>query len=104
MPVNCCRCPEAEEFYGTGGIVPRFLPETRGSGQGGTPMFHFKGTQVSQTLANLRVRTLEAWPTRTKCEEGSEAGIEGELPSPFELSSTVWRVHSRPIFDAGRDG
>ena len=32
----------SQKLYGTGGLVPRFLPETRGSGQGGTPMFHFQ--------------------------------------------------------------
>jgi gentisate 1,2-dioxygenase len=44
----------SQKLYSTGGIVPRFLPATRGTGQGGTPMFHFKGTDVRRTLASLR--------------------------------------------------
>ena len=59
-------------------MVPRFLPETRGSGQGGTPMFHFKGTQVSQTLANLRDQTGSPWD-----------GILVELVNPLS---------GRPVF------
>jgi gentisate 1,2-dioxygenase len=51
----------SQTLYSTGGIVPRFLPETRGSGQGGTPMFHFRGTDVRRTLANLRAQAGSPW-------------------------------------------
>ena len=51
----------SQKLYGTGGLVPRFLPETRGSGQGGTPMFHFRGADVRRTLASLRDQTGSPW-------------------------------------------
>jgi gentisate 1,2-dioxygenase len=51
----------SHKLFGTGGLVPRFLPETRGSGQGGTPMFHFRGTDVRRTLANLRDQAGSPW-------------------------------------------
>jgi gentisate 1,2-dioxygenase len=56
--------PEAgfsQKLYGTGGLVPRFLPATRGSGQGGTPMFHFRGADVRRTLASLRAQAGSPW-------------------------------------------
>ncbi|MEE8135317.1 MAG: cupin domain-containing protein [Gemmatimonadales bacterium] len=68
----------SQKLYGAGGIVPRFLPETRGSGQGGTPMFHFKGAEVSQTLENLRDQTGSPWD-----------GILVELVNP---------LNGRPVF------
>ncbi len=43
----------SQKLYGAGGMVPRFVPETRGTGHGGTPMFHFKGGNVRTTLAGL---------------------------------------------------
>jgi gentisate 1,2-dioxygenase len=49
------------KLYGTGGLVPRFLPEMRGSGQGGTPMFHVRGTDVRRTLASLRDQAGSPW-------------------------------------------
>jgi gentisate 1,2-dioxygenase len=51
----------SQKLYGTGGIVPRFLPATRGSGQGGTPMFHFRGADVRRTLASLRDQAGSPW-------------------------------------------
>jgi gentisate 1,2-dioxygenase len=48
-------------LYGTGGLVPRFLPETRGSGQGGTPMFHFRGADVRRTLVSLSDQAGSPW-------------------------------------------
>ena len=51
----------SQKLYGTGGLVPRFLPETRGSGQGGTPMFHFRGADVCRTLASLRAQAGSPW-------------------------------------------
>jgi gentisate 1,2-dioxygenase len=51
----------SQKLYGTGGVVPRFLPETRGSGEGGTPMFHFKGTDISRALVNVRDQTGSLW-------------------------------------------
>jgi gentisate 1,2-dioxygenase len=51
----------SQTLYGSGGIVPRFLPERRGSGQGGTPMFHFRGTEVLRTLANMRQQAGSPW-------------------------------------------
>jgi gentisate 1,2-dioxygenase len=51
----------SQTLYGAGGIVPRFLPATRGSGQGGTPMFHFRGAEVRRTLANLRAQEGSPW-------------------------------------------
>lgn len=75
---SCTETDYSQKLYGAGGIVPRFLPETRGSGQGGTPMFHFKGTQVSQTLANLRDQTGSPWD-----------GILVELVNP---------LNGRPVF------
>jgi gentisate 1,2-dioxygenase len=51
----------SQTLYGMGGIVPRFVPERRGSGQGGTPMFHFRGVDVHRTLANLRGQEGSPW-------------------------------------------
>jgi gentisate 1,2-dioxygenase len=51
----------SHKLYGAGGLVPRFLPETRGSGQGGTPMFHVRGTDVRRTLASLRHQAGSPW-------------------------------------------
>ena len=51
----------SQKLYGTGGLVPRFLTETRGSGRGGTPMFHFRGADVRQTLASLRDQAGSPW-------------------------------------------
>ena len=51
----------SQKLYGAGGMVPRFLPETRGVGQGGTPMFQFKGPVVQQTLDRLRGEAGSAW-------------------------------------------
>ncbi len=68
----------SQKLYGAGGIVPRFLPETRGSSQGGTPMFHFKGADVFQTLVNLRDKDGSPWD-----------GILVELVNP---------VNGRPVF------
>jgi gentisate 1,2-dioxygenase len=51
----------SQRLYGAGGIVPRFLPETRGTGQGGTPMFHFRASEVRRTLASLRGEEGSAW-------------------------------------------
>lgn len=51
----------SQKLYSTGGMVPRFLPATRGTGQGGTPMFHFKGTDVRRTLASLREQQGSPW-------------------------------------------
>ncbi len=51
----------SQKLYGAGGIVPRFLPESRGVGQGGTPMFHFRGAAVSRTLASLRQQAGSPW-------------------------------------------
>jgi gentisate 1,2-dioxygenase len=51
----------SQKLYGAGGMVPRFVPETRASGQGGTPMFHFKGGNVSDTLAGLRDQQGSPW-------------------------------------------
>lgn len=48
-------------LYGTGGIVPRFVPETRGSGRGGTPQFHYRGGDVLRTLTGLRDQAGSPW-------------------------------------------
>jgi gentisate 1,2-dioxygenase len=55
------RADYSQTLYGAGGMVPRFLPERRGSGQGGTPMFHFKGSVVTSTLGNLRGEKGSVW-------------------------------------------
>jgi gentisate 1,2-dioxygenase len=48
-------------LYGTGGMVPRFVPETRGSGRGGTPMFHFRGGDIRHTLTGLCDQAGSPW-------------------------------------------
>src|SRR5262249_47817735 len=68
----------SQKLYGTGGLVPRFLPETRGSGQGGTPMFHFRGADVRRTLT-----------TRPAQAGGPWVGISVEFVTP---------MHGRLVF------
>lgn len=61
---NASTPPQAnvsQTLYGTGGLLPRFLPETRGTGQGGTPMFHFRGMDVHRTLTSLHDHKGSPW-------------------------------------------
>jgi gentisate 1,2-dioxygenase len=41
-------------LYGRGGLVPSFLPHQRGFGRATTPIFHYRGTAIRQTLDELR--------------------------------------------------
>jgi gentisate 1,2-dioxygenase len=51
----------SQQLYSAGGIVPRFLPETRGTGQGGTPMFQVQGATVQRALSRLRTQPGSPW-------------------------------------------
>ena len=42
------------KLYGAGGIVPRSHNVPRGNGVGGSPMFHYSGTDIRESLNNLR--------------------------------------------------
>lgn len=44
----------SSRLYGSGGLKPDFTSHRRGWGQNPTPMIHFRGTDVRETLHNLR--------------------------------------------------
>jgi gentisate 1,2-dioxygenase len=44
----------SRRLYGQGGLIPGFMPDHRGFGHGTTPMFHYRGTDVHETLDGLR--------------------------------------------------
>ena len=44
----------SQRLYGTGGLVPSFVPHQRGSWHGGTPMLHLRGAEIRRALAALR--------------------------------------------------
>ena len=41
----------SQMVYGRGGLVPSFLPHRRGFGRETSPMFHYRGADVRETLA-----------------------------------------------------
>ena len=44
----------SQRLYGTGGMVPSFVPHQRGSWHGGTPMLHYRGAEIRRALIDLR--------------------------------------------------
>src|SRR5487761_1388625 len=44
----------SQRLYGTGGLVPSFVPHQRGSWHGGTPMLHLRGAEIRRALVALR--------------------------------------------------
>ncbi|MGH8733455.1 MAG: cupin domain-containing protein, partial [Burkholderiales bacterium] len=44
----------SSRLYGNGGLKPTFVDHQRGWGQDPTPMFHYRGADVLETLHNLR--------------------------------------------------
>ena len=44
----------SDKYYGAGGIVPRIQTPNRGSGQKVTPMFHYTGAGIRETLDGMR--------------------------------------------------
>lgn len=44
----------SDTLYGSGGIVPRFVPDHRGEGERVTPMFRFSGVDIRRRLDALR--------------------------------------------------
>jgi gentisate 1,2-dioxygenase len=44
----------SRKLYGTGGVLPDFVPHRRGFGRGTTPMFHYRGAEVRAALDGLR--------------------------------------------------
>jgi gentisate 1,2-dioxygenase len=43
----------SQRHYGTGGIIPSFAAHDRGTGQGSSPLVHYKGTDIRITLDRL---------------------------------------------------
>lgn len=43
----------SQRHYGAGGIVPSFAPRERGTGQGSSPLVHYKGGDIRATLDGL---------------------------------------------------
>lgn len=43
----------SQRHYGAGGIVPSFAPHGRGTGQGSSPLIHYKGGDIRATLDGL---------------------------------------------------
>ena len=44
----------SQRLYGTGGLIPSFVPHQRGSWHGGTPMLHYRGADIRRALGDLR--------------------------------------------------
>ncbi|HYZ39311.1 MAG TPA: cupin domain-containing protein, partial [Stellaceae bacterium] len=44
----------SRKLYGQGGVVPRFVSHQRGFGRETTPMFHYRGVDISDALNELR--------------------------------------------------
>ena len=43
----------SKRHYGEGGIVPTFAPNNRGTGEGSSPLMHYRGADVRATLEGL---------------------------------------------------
>ncbi|MBO0738719.1 MAG: cupin domain-containing protein [Alphaproteobacteria bacterium] len=43
----------SRKLYGRGGLVPRFVPHQRGFGRDTTPMFHYRGVDIRDSLDGL---------------------------------------------------
>src|SRR5262249_13541750 len=44
----------SKALYGRGGIVPQFVNHSRGIGASTTPYFHFRGSDIRESLMELR--------------------------------------------------
>src|SRR5262252_4565527 len=44
----------SERLYGHGGILPAFVPHQRGNGRHPSPLIHYRGADVIETLTSLR--------------------------------------------------
>jgi gentisate 1,2-dioxygenase len=44
----------SQRFYTSGGLLPQFVSHSRGSGQGTTPLFVYKGEETLRVLKSLR--------------------------------------------------
>jgi gentisate 1,2-dioxygenase len=53
------------KLYGAGGIIPRSPNVPRGAGIGGSPMFHYSGTDIRNTLNGLRDIDSTPWDAVT---------------------------------------
>jgi gentisate 1,2-dioxygenase len=51
----------SQRLYGQGGIVPAFVSDRRGWGRLTSPMFHYRGADVRQTLDRLRCEQGDAY-------------------------------------------
>jgi gentisate 1,2-dioxygenase len=50
-------CGYSHSLYGTGGLKPAFVAHQRGWGQKPSPLFHYRGEDVRETLDKLRVES-----------------------------------------------
>jgi len=51
----------SKRHYGEGGIVPTFAPNNRGTGEGSSPLMHYRGADVRATLEGLVIEEGDAY-------------------------------------------
>jgi len=51
----------SQRLYGAGGMVPSFVPHQRGVWYDTTPMFHYRGTEIRETLEGLKGEAGDAY-------------------------------------------
>jgi gentisate 1,2-dioxygenase len=51
----------SQRLYAKGGMLPSFVPPTRGVWQGTTPMLHYRGVDIRASLDGLRAETGDAY-------------------------------------------
>ena len=51
----------SKRLYGEGGIVPTFAPNNRGTGEGSSPLMHYRGADVRATLEGLVIEEGDAY-------------------------------------------
>ena len=53
----------SKRHYGGGGIVPTFVPYNRGTGEGSSPLMHYQGVDIRDTLEGLKEEEVIVLPT-----------------------------------------
>lgn len=51
----------SKRHYGEGGIVPTFAPNNRGTGEGSSPLMHYRGADVRAALEGLVIEEGDAY-------------------------------------------